>query len=397
MVSRARGWESRQVPPTVAPPPRNGDAAQGHWSDDGPAFAASDRPAAQEPAPRADPALPTPAAIARTVAAGVLLSAGALLPAASVVLVLAMFRLAFSGDERLTFGGSASVLVTLGLALAYAGALAFPAWPWTARRPATLLLAAVVTVAWPLSGFPLPAALAAIVAVALALARDHRTPGGRRAAGPWTGVALVCAGIAATTAGLAVAEGHKLHRETSSAQHGAPGANTHESPARNTPADAAPGPSATEAPASPGARTPEPPAEHTRGADTPAAPSTGTSAAPVSPLADEAAAFVREYYAALDERRFDDAWALLSPAVRKEFGGFARWKRGYARTVSSRPRHITVRAVGEPTVVEHRLAARDKGCAATQVFSVTWRLERAADTWTVVGLRGSALPGPRCR
>ena len=49
---------------------------------------------------------------------------------------------------------------------------------------------------------------------------------------------------------------------------------------------------------------------------------------------------MRDYYAALDERRFEDAWAVLSPAVRTRFGGFGHWKAGYAKTVSSEPKDL---------------------------------------------------------
>ena len=66
------------MPLTVAPPPRNGDAAQGRWFSDAPALAAADPVGAPPDAPEPAPTLPAPAAIARTVAAGVLLAAAAL-------------------------------------------------------------------------------------------------------------------------------------------------------------------------------------------------------------------------------------------------------------------------------------------------------------------------------
>ena len=90
--------------------------------------------------------------------------------------MVAAVRLASAGDVRLTFDGAAPVLLAVAFGLGCAATLAAPAWPWPARRPRTLALAAIVCVAAPLSGHALPALALAIVAVGLALVRDHRTP-----------------------------------------------------------------------------------------------------------------------------------------------------------------------------------------------------------------------------
>ena len=37
-------------------------------------------------------------------------------------------------------------------------------------------------------------------------------------------------------------------------------------------------------------------------------------------------AFIAHYYAALNDRRFGDAWKLLSPAVQTHLGTFATWQ-----------------------------------------------------------------------
>src|SRR4051812_25137169 len=66
----ARGWESRTVPLSVAPPPRTGDAAQGPWYADPPSIAATDHAAVTPDGPATESAHPKPAATARTVAAG---------------------------------------------------------------------------------------------------------------------------------------------------------------------------------------------------------------------------------------------------------------------------------------------------------------------------------------
>src|SRR4051794_41940408 len=72
MDPHTRGWESRTVPLTVAPPPRNGETAQGPWYADPPSAAAADHAAVTPSGSAAEPAHPTPAATARTVAAGAL-------------------------------------------------------------------------------------------------------------------------------------------------------------------------------------------------------------------------------------------------------------------------------------------------------------------------------------
>jgi hypothetical protein len=93
------------VPLTVAPPPRNGDAAQGTWCSDAPAFAASDRAAAHHDAPDTVPTLPMSAAIARTMAAGVLFIAAALsIPAAVGLILAAGLALARAGGNTRAVG-----------------------------------------------------------------------------------------------------------------------------------------------------------------------------------------------------------------------------------------------------------------------------------------------------
>lgn len=118
----------------------------------------------------------------------------------------------------------------------------------------------------------------------------------------------------------------------------------------------------------------------------------------VSPKAPEGpASFIRDYYTALDARRFADAWASLSPTVQRAFGGFAHWRDGYAQTVSSRPRELVVASRGDVVTVRHVLLARNRDCATTQRFGMTWTLERVSDNWRVVELRGRVLDTPPCR
>ena len=55
----------------------------------------------------------------------------------------------------MTFTLAASALLLAGFAVSVAATLAVPN-RWVAPRPATLVLAAIVSTAWPLSGYPLP-------------------------------------------------------------------------------------------------------------------------------------------------------------------------------------------------------------------------------------------------
>jgi hypothetical protein len=105
---------------------------------------------------------------------------------------------------------------------------------------------------------------------------------------------------------------------------------------------------------------------------------------------------VRDYYTSLNERRFEDAWAELSPAIRARFGGFARWQAGYARTVASEPTDLTTRADGEALIVSLRLVAHEKRCSAVQSFHVIWTLERVSRKWSVVGLSGRVAGSRAC-
>ena len=114
---------------------------------------------------------------------------------------------------------------------------------------------------------------------------------------------------------------------------------------------------------------------------------------PAAPAGDPAN-FVRAYYRALDEKRFEAAWESLGPAIQKRLGSFAKWKAGYGKTVSSKPRDFAVSAAGATIVVKHVLVARDRGCGARE-FAVTWRLRETPDGFSVVGLTGVARAGSR--
>ena len=76
--------------------------------------------------------------------------------------------------------------------------------------------------------------------------------------------------------------------------------------------------------------------------------------AAVTPPAQPPEAVVEGYYRALDARRFKEAWTVLSPAVHAAFGGFERWRDGFATTLSSSPRDIEVAREGAVVVAHAR-------------------------------------------
>ena len=71
---------------------------------------------------------------------------------------------------------------------------------------------------------------------------------------------------------------------------------------------------------------------------------------------------MRDYYTALNEQRYDDAWAVLTPAIRSRFGGFEHWKAGDEKTLSSKPKDLVTTLEGDRMVVRLRLAALEEGC-----------------------------------
>ena len=166
------------------------------------------------------------------------------------MVTLAAVRLLASGDARLTFDTVSTWLLVAGFAVANAAILAMPIRLWTAPRPATLALAFIVSAAWPLSGYPLPAAILATIAAGLSLGRDRRCRGGRRVGGFWPATLLAAVAAVTVCAGMATATTHPIQRHT------APAATAHRVPAPSLDLGAA-----SPIDASPCAR---PPPRHTR-------------------------------------------------------------------------------------------------------------------------------------
>ena len=194
------------------------------------------------------------------------------------------------------------------------------------------------------------------------------------------------------------------HTNSSGTGHTATGGNDAASPTGNDASSpATPGGTdaarAPDAPSSAGAapRMPAP-------ADVPAAtpqPAVAGAPAPVElapdPVVTAGQTFVREYYAALDARQFTAAWQMLSPAVQSGFGGFAGWRKGYARTISQSPGGVTVRPLGAGAGVGLTLLAGDRDACGKTVerrFAVTWRLARTDAGWRATAASARKLSGP---
>jgi hypothetical protein len=154
-----------------------------------------------------------------------------------------------------------------------------------------------------------------------------------------------------------------------------------DAPAKPAPADSAPAESAPAKPA---------PAESAPVGSAPVELAPG----PAAPAA--ATRFVREYYTALDGRRFRVAWRMLAPGVQTAFGGFAAWREGYGRTLSQAPEAIRVTAAGAGATVGLTLVAGDNACGKTveRRFAVTWRLARTDAGWRATAASARKL-GPQ--
>ena len=110
------------------------------------------------------------------------------------------------------------------------------------------------------------------------------------------------------------------------------------------------------------------------------------SAKPTSPKppsrADRAEAVVSRYYAAVDSGSYRKAWALVSPALRSELGGYGSWSDGYANTLTTKVSDVRATDVSPASVtVALKLAATDVdacGDRVDQTFAGTWTLTSVA-------------------
>jgi len=305
----------------------------------------------------------------------------------------------------------------LGAIVAASAACAFVAMMgWATLRhgglPVPVLLIALALSAAPFllpGGLFLPAAAIAVAGcAALATAGLLHPPASSDA----TRVAAIGLGCAAVVLVVAQAIGVGLTGATPPPRAAVMADAPHRATARETPAPARaeePSPVRAEEPevAAPGDEIvmagPEPPA-----APEPPVTATGNAAegmpgtpAPAALAPDPAVAaghaFVRDYYAALDDHDFAAAWQLLSPEVQRAFGGFDAWRAGYAHTVSHAPAELTVTPAGAGATVGLTLRAGDRGACGETVerrFAVTWRLARTPAGWRATAASARQISGP---
>jgi hypothetical protein len=302
----------------------------------------------------------------------------------------------------------------LGVAVATGAACAFAAMlGWATLRhgglPAPVLLVALVVAAVPFAlpgGLFLPAVAAAVAACAAlatyGLARPPASPRTlRRLTGGLAAAALTLAVGQAIAVGL-----HGSGRPASAA------VKTSRAPANAVAAKPA-APHTPRTDAHDGSRDAHDPSKEAadRSTDAPAAPVATPDPSPATPAPDPnlreatpppaaapagAERFVRDYYAALDERRFGAAWRMLAPSVQTAFGGFAKWRRGYARTLVSSPGELRVRPAGAGATVGLTLRAEDRDACGKTVarrFAVTWQLARTDAGWRATAAAARALSG----
>jgi outer membrane biosynthesis protein TonB len=365
-----------------------------------------------------------PAAVVTPAAAGAFRAlAGLLAGGVGVMLALAV-ALLVSGGNSLTLHAGTAALLSLGFACVSTATIVALA---DGLRAPTLALVFAIATFWTAAAFPLWVAIPATLITGLVLAADTRAGGSAQIGGRVPVAALAVTGALLLIVTAATAEPRHASRPVTppagtQPHHAAPVQPATPAPVQTTtpapvqtttPAPvqpATPAPVQTATPAAPAdAATPsKPDATPTAtpaGNDgeapapdvTPTAPSHDAKpdATPAAPAARPAPAdFVRTYYAALDDRRFADAWKLLSPAVRTHFGTFAHWRAGYATTLASSPEDVkVVPAADGSATVRHVLVARDRtkcGGTVERRFAVTWKLAPAASGWTVANLSATA-------
>jgi hypothetical protein len=325
-----------------------------------------------------------PVAAARTAATGSLIALLAVAIAGTLGLVAVAVRATTAGDNGVRIEGPPLVLLVVGIALTSAVALVLITRDWSTPRSATLAITVAATVIWPLSGHAWLVAPLAFIVIGALLAHDRRNP----TRTPPRLDALLVLGLGGAIFMLAGAFTARPKPDSPAAQPPV---------ATLTVADEDADEASKEAPEprrKPQRRAKKPKAEPAGGATPQAADAPAPTSAVATPDAPglEPEQFVRDYYADLDARRFDEAWETLSPAVQASLGPYARWKAGYAGTRSSTPQAFSV----EGGSVTHMLVARDKGCDRARQFRVTWQLVADGSTWAVSRLAATAVGPQEC-
>jgi hypothetical protein len=100
---------------------------------------------------------------------------------------------------------------------------------------------------------------------------------------------------------------------------------------------------------------------------------------------------IRDYYADLNDQRFDAAWNRLAPTVQVKFGGFESWSSGYANTLSTRVTYLDVHgATAHRASADVSIRSTDRdacGDKVRQEFDGSWRLKRTAGRWHATKIR----------
>ncbi len=307
-------------------------------------------------------------------AAGTLYAlAGLLAGGVGVALALAGALMA-SRDHSISIGSAGAAFLSLGFACASTATIVGMSG---GLRPPTLALVFAIATAWTATALPLWFAVPATALTAVVLAADTRREG------PALGGRVPVAALAAAGAALlltAAATAKTRPEPAPATQPGAAAPLTQPRPANRE-------------------RAKRPARRHDAAPRANAAPRAAATPAPaLAPARPAPGAFVRAYYAALDEHRFADAWKALSPAVKASFGGLAHWRAGYATTLASVPEDVRVSSTADGTAtIRHTLLARDRtscGKPLERRFAVTWTLAPAETGWTVTRLSASPS-GPR--
>ena len=126
------------------------------------------------------------------------------------------------------------------------------------------------------------------------------------------------------------------------------------------------------------------------------APAAEGPAPPAAALPSSPQRFVRDYYAALDARRFAAAWKLLGPGVQARFGSFEVWRSGFKYTVANSPGSLQVTAAAGAATVGLTLRAGDRDACGKTVerrFAVSWRLARTEAGWRATAAEARTLSG----
>lgn len=114
-----------------------------------------------------------------------------------------------------------------------------------------------------------------------------------------------------------------------------------------------------------------------------------------------AAHFVRRYYHRVSERRFRQAWVMLSFNLRSRLGSYSSWRSGFRRSIGTRVNRSTATWNGKRAVVSVALRSRDRdacnGRTVSQFFRGRWTLVRRDGQWRATRVAMRTVGGGRVR